>query len=236
MPRLSSKPRSAATASTNLDYAAGWFPVPKSLVINHGAKLRPYALAAYLVITMHANKDGECWPRLKRLASLAGMSQRQMRRQIPKLVNAGLLTVEEHPGLETHFRIDPGLIVRTTPDQQSAPPRTNSPRPRTNSHKQAKAPLVLNKTYEQERRKPRFTPPSIDEIRAYCLERHNSVDAQTFSNFYQSKDWMVGRNKMTDWQAAVRTWESKDRRSSNGKAPTDIYSGLAAFVAEGDRK
>ena len=52
-----------------------------------------------------------------------------------------------------------------------------------------------------------FVPPTVDEVKAYCQERNNGVDPQTFVNFYQSKGWMVGKNKMKDWKAAVRTWE-----------------------------
>ena len=53
----------------------------------------------------------------------------------------------------------------------------------------------------------RFTPPTIEEVKAYCDERKNTVDPETFINFYESKGWYVGKNKMKDWKAAVRTWE-----------------------------
>ena len=50
-------------------------------------------------------------------------------------------------------------------------------------------------------------PPSVDEVRAYCQERNNGIDPDTFVNFYSSKGWMIGKNKMKDWKSAVRTWE-----------------------------
>lgn len=53
----------------------------------------------------------------------------------------------------------------------------------------------------------RFTKPKINEISDYCNERNNNVDPQKFYDFYESKGWMVGKNKMKDWRAAVRTWE-----------------------------
>lgn len=56
-----------------------------------------------------------------------------------------------------------------------------------------------------------FTPPSVDDVAAYCAERRNVIDAAAFVNFYQSKGWYVGSRKMSDWRAAVRTWESKSR-------------------------
>lgn len=56
-----------------------------------------------------------------------------------------------------------------------------------------------------------FKPPTVDEVEAYCRERNNSIDAEAFVSFYESKGWMIGKNKMKNWQAAVRTWEQKDK-------------------------
>ena len=52
-----------------------------------------------------------------------------------------------------------------------------------------------------------FKPPTIEEVQEYCCERKNNVNAEAFVDFYESKGWMVGKNKMKDWKAAVRTWE-----------------------------
>lgn len=54
-----------------------------------------------------------------------------------------------------------------------------------------------------------FAPPTLEDVSAYCSERGNGVDPDRFINFYESKGWMVGRNRMKDWKAAVRTWEQK---------------------------
>lgn len=59
--------------------------------------------------------------------------------------------------------------------------------------------------------RPRFVPPSIDEIRAYCNERGNTVDAERFFDFYSANGWKQGRGKpIVDWKAAVRTWERQN--------------------------
>ena len=66
-----------------------------------------------------------------------------------------------------------------------------------------------------ERKRPTrtpFNPPTVEEVRAYCTERGNSVDPEAFIDFYESKGWMIGKNKMRDWKAAVRTWEQSDKR------------------------
>ena len=56
-----------------------------------------------------------------------------------------------------------------------------------------------------------FKPPTLDEVTAYCRERGNGVDPQRFIDFYEARGWMLGKNKMKDWKAAVRTWESGSR-------------------------
>lgn len=65
---------------------------------------------------------------------------------------------------------------------------------------------------EKDARVTRFTPPSVEEVRAYCQERGNSVDPERFVDFYASKGWKVGNASMKDWRAAVRNWERDDRR------------------------
>ena len=67
-----------------------------------------------------------------------------------------------------------------------------------------------------------FVPPTADEVAAYCRERHSSVDPVAFWNFYASKDWMIGKNRMKDWRCAVVTWErDPNRQSFRGTAPLD---------------
>ena len=64
----------------------------------------------------------------------------------------------------------------------------------------------------------RFLPPSLDQVKAYCDERKNNVDPQTFIDFYSSKGWKVGNQSMKDWKAAVRTWEKRDDYKAKPKA------------------
>jgi hypothetical protein len=70
--------------------------------------------------------------------------------------------------------------------------------------------------------KSKFIPPTVEEVESYCLERKKQVDAQRFVDFYTSKGWMVGKNKMKDWKAAVRTWEKGDdgNRTKNTETKT----------------
>lgn len=63
---------------------------------------------------------------------------------------------------------------------------------------------------KKERKKVYVDLPTVEDVKKYCAERGNVVNPQRFVDFYSSKGWMIGKNKMKDWRAAVRTWESKD--------------------------
>ena len=66
-------------------------------------------------------------------------------------------------------------------------------------------------------KREKFKPPTVEEVQTYCLERHNAVDAERFVDFYEAKGWMIGKNAMKDWKAAVRTWERKDKEAHRGE-------------------
>lgn len=79
----------------------------------------------------------------------------------------------------------------------------------------------IEKEIESKADKPpthhRFSPPNVEDVKAFCKENGYNVDPERFVNFYESKGWMVGKSKMKSWQAAVRNWA---RRDSNEKSAT----------------
>lgn len=86
----------------------------------------------------------------------------------------------------------------------------------------------------------RFSPPSIDEVEAYCRERGNNIVGEKFVDFYASKGWKVGNTPMKDWKAAVRTWEQRDGFKGKGgsKNPSPkVKLGVGEFIAaDGTRR
>lgn len=73
---------------------------------------------------------------------------------------------------------------------------------------------------EKNTKKKKFAKPTVEEVRNYCRERNNSIDAESFINFYESKGWKIGNSEMKDWKAAVRTWE---RRNYSSFKKAEIY-------------
>lgn len=62
-----------------------------------------------------------------------------------------------------------------------------------------------------------FVPPTVEEVKAYCEKKGYSVNPGQFVDFYKSKGWMVGKSKMKDWKASVRTWQRNNKTGSVGK-------------------
>lgn len=70
----------------------------------------------------------------------------------------------------------------------------------------------IKKETPTESRKKAFVPPTVEEVSEYVREKGYQVDPERFVDFYQSKNWYVGKNKMVDWKAAVRNW-AKNRKT-----------------------
>lgn len=83
-----------------------------------------------------------------------------------------------------------------------------------------------NNSLTRVKESPRFSKPTVEEIAEYCNMRGNSIDAQTFYDFYESKGWVVGRSPMKDWRAAVRLWEQRDKERPISKPKSDAKPGF----------
>jgi len=65
---------------------------------------------------------------------------------------------------------------------------------------------------ESKRETARFTPPTLMEVLEYITEKGYAVDGRRFWEYYESVGWKVGKNKMKDWKAAVRSWNARDEQ------------------------
>lgn len=81
-----------------------------------------------------------------------------------------------------------------------------------------------------EERREHFEPPTTDEVRAYAQEKGLRINADRFVDFYSSKGWMVGKSKMKDWRAAVRSWAARDRQEAPETKKTDYRTMMIAHA------
>ena len=70
----------------------------------------------------------------------------------------------------------------------------------------------INNNLTDSNKRALFQKPTIDDVKNYCNLRNNNIDAEAFYDFYESKDWKIGKNKMKDWKACVRTWERRETK------------------------
>lgn len=100
--------------------------------------------------------------------------------------------------------------------------------------------VISNDITKCAKTRKRFIKPTVEEVREYCRERGNTVDPNTFVNFYESKGWVVGKSPMKDWKAAVRNWEHS--RAETTKQPQETFSSFEtdeffqAALANSERK
>lgn len=81
--------------------------------------------------------------------------------------------------------------------------------------------------------RPRFSPPTVDEVRDYCDKRRNGIDPVLFVDFYETRGWTAGRGKMRDWKAAVRTWERRNEKGTE-ETPKPVKRGRLVVDESGE--
>jgi hypothetical protein len=122
----------------------------------------------------------------------------QQRRCLKTLKDKGLIEVKRK-GIpaKQYFKINEQLVVKLLNNLKGS----NS--------------TTINKNKEIRITNKYFNKPTILEVENYCILRKNKIDPEAFIAFYESKGWMIGKNKMKDWKQAVITWEKR-----NYKKPT----------------
>lgn len=100
------------------------------------------------------------------------------------------------------------------------PNAENPPQVRNNRSKNG-----FNQESSKKRRSPtrsRFSPPTVEEVRAYCQSRGNNIDPERFVDYYAASGWKRNGNvPVKDWQACVRNWERRDKQTGRKSAGHD---------------
>lgn len=149
-------------------------------------------------------KRGQCLTSLKRMHENTGLTYREIRTSLDKLQKSGEIdkqTTNKYSIITINKYNEYQNIDKQTTNKRQTNDNIIINNNKNNKYKESISKDIPKKV---------FIKPSIEEIQEYCNERNNNVDADRFYNFYESKGWMVGSNKMKDWKAAVRTWEQKE--------------------------
>lgn len=179
--------------------------------VRYNENLTPNAKLLYAEITALINMNGVCFASNKYFADLYGKSKTTISKWVSELVKEDFVEVkltykEGTKEIDKRYiQIKKGAIIK----KQLNPLLENAKVNNT---------IVNNNTTYSNKK------PSIEEIKQYCLERNNGIDAEQFFDFYESKNWYVGKNKMKNWQAAIRTWEKRKTKTSKIDAQLDNYN------------
>lgn len=186
-----------------------------------GAKL------LYGEITALSNQRGYCFAQNAYFAKLYGLSTSTISRWISKMVQKGYLKLEIIFIKDTKAVDERRLYICDIPygKNEDTPAQKCKEGIRKNEHTPIRKNAQdnntrLNTTVNKERARA-SEKPSLEEIAGYCKERRNGINPQQFFDFYESKGWMVGKTKMKDWRACVRTWEN--RQKAEDKQPRRDY-------------
>tara|TARA_B110000503_G_scaffold101671_2_gene151873 strand:- start:1540 stop:2253 length:714 start_codon:yes stop_codon:yes gene_type:complete len=197
--------------------------------VRYDKSLTPNAKLLYGEITALTNKEGYCWAMNAYFADLYGVSKVSISNWVGSLRDNGYIEVqmkyqEGTKKIEArHIRIRDGGIqenLNTLPKKSLIPSPRNFGYPPQEIFKDNTTVniTVNNKGDKSPELSKKFKIPTVEEVTDYCRERNNTLDAQNFIDFYSSKGWLVGKNKMKDWQACIRTWETNDKKRAKENA------------------
>ncbi len=166
--------------------------------VRYSKKLTPNSKLLYAEITALCNMNGKCTASTKYFCNLYEVSRGSIQNWLKMLEENGYIerTVIFKQGskeiLSRYIKLkDKGSLKNYTDN--------------TNIN-------ITNTNLTDSNSKERFKKPTLDEVKNYCILRKNNIDAEAFIDFYESKNWQIGKNKMKDWKACVRTWERRETK------------------------
>ena len=182
------------------------------------------AIALWHALMSIANKTGwqqEFTAAVSVLVLKSGLNAQAIKRARNRLEQEGYIRWRARGGNQAAVYEMVSLVVQNTPSfcttnctsnvPQSEPQGVPQHEPQSVPINKQKQKRNIEKDSKESQKK--FIPPTVEMVLEYCLERKNAVDPEAFVDYYESKGWMVGSNRMKDWKAAVRTWEKRRMQS-----------------------
>tara|TARA_R110000824_G_scaffold15218_3_gene64136 strand:+ start:745 stop:1401 length:657 start_codon:yes stop_codon:yes gene_type:complete len=189
--------------------------------IRYDKELTPNAKLLFAEITALLQINGVCYASNKYFSELYGKNKVTISRWIKELKERGYISVSytykegSNEIANRYMQICYGGLSKNDKGVLTKMLKSNTNKVNTNT------------TYSNKEKGVSFKKPLIKDIKDYCLERKNNIDAEHFYDFYESKGWIVGKTKMKSWKACVRTWENRqEKNKSANKGMSKIHMHL----------
>lgn len=192
--------------------------------VRYDKRVKPLARLLYGELTALSNEKGFCWASNKYFAELYEVTNETVSRWISQLAEYGYIRLsisragKKIVGRKIYLSespIDENVNTSCQKNQEDNDEKINTPIDKMIKENTTDYNNTDNNTMIRERTS-RFTPPTVEQVDEYLAEKRNNGETVNFTgcvfiDFYASRGWMIGKNKMKDWKAAVRTWISRDK-------------------------
>lgn len=187
--------------------------------VRYDRELIPNAKLLYGEVTALCNEKGFCWATNDYFSKLYGVEKETISRWINQLAKKKYIRLQikyKEKSKEIEHRII--KIINTPIDEKvmTYPQNNQDPIDEKVKDNNTFNNTINNKDIvDKPQNNNKFKNPTLEEVKEYCKERNNNVDAEKWHSYYTSNGWKVGKNSMKDWKAAVRTWEKSDIKPTN---------------------
>lgn len=182
--------------------------------VTRNSNITAAAKGLYAYLSSLCGVSDECYPSVETIIREMDMGKDTFYRHINCLVAAGVVKkcqiVENGKFGRTLYRLTHEVVISDFPYPQNRDTDlSDTDGKETNINN-----IKINNLNNNKKESKRFTQPTVEEVQNYCREKGYAIDPERFVDYYTSNGWMVGKSKMKDWKAAVRTWVKRENGSS----------------------
>ena len=193
--------------------------------VRYDKRLPANAKLLYGELTALSNEKGYCWAGNDYFAGLYEVSKTSVSKWVSALRDTGYIEIQLEYAegtkqiLHRYIRIvkDPIEEKLNTPLRKVNDPIEEKLIDNSTSNNTNNNTMNIGVVTPEKKVKKLFVKPTLTEVIDYCNATQANIDPQDFIDFYESKGWMVGRNKMKCWKSCVRRWKRMEVEKNREK-------------------
>ena len=198
----------------NMDKKGYYAIIPAS--VRYDKRLPANAKLLYGELTALSNDKGYCWAGNDYFAGLYEVSKTSVSKWVSALRDAGYIQIQLEYAEGTKQILHRYIRIVNDPIEEKL--NTSIRKVKDPIEEKLIVNTTVNTTSNNTMNKGRFTPPTLTEVIDQCNFSGAGIDPQGFIDFYESKGWMIGKNKMKCWKSAMRTWARKDKERNRERS------------------